>query len=374
MVVVHLIASPFFGGPERQLLGLIAGLPEGYRSALLSFAEGGRCRPFLDEARRLGVKAVELEQNAPRYRAAVHEVTGHLRRSRADVLCCHGYKPDILGLLAARRAGIPVVAVSRGWTSATVKVRLNEALDRLCLRHMDRVVCVSEGQAVKVRRAGVPAARVVVIRNAIRAERFDHTDPADRGRLIELFPTPPGRVVGAAGRLSPEKGFGVFIRAAGSIARADPDVGFVLFGDGPLRADLTRQIATEGLEGRFLIPGFRDDLDRLIPHLDLFVLPSFTEGLPNVVLEAFAAGVPAVATAVGGTPEVIQDGVSGYLVPPGNPDALARRIRDILGDEGKRQSMARHGREQVRSHFTFEAQSLRYQRLMEDLMDRRNVG
>jgi glycosyltransferase involved in cell wall biosynthesis len=374
MVVVHLIASPFFGGPERQLLGLIAGLPESYRSALLSFAEGGRCRPFLDEARRMGFEAVELEQNAPRYRASVREVTGHLRRLRADVLCCHGYKPDILGLLAARRAGIPVVAVSRGWTGATFKVRLNEALDRLCLRHMDRVVCVSEGQAVKVRRAGVPAARVAVIRNAIRAERFDHTDPADRGRLIALFPTPPRRVVGAAGRLSPEKGFGVLIRAAGSIAREDPDVGFVLFGEGPLRADLTRQIAAEGLEGRFLIPGFRDDLDRLFPHLDLLVLPSFTEGLPNVVLEAFAAGVPAVATAVGGTPEVIQDGVSGYLVPPGDPVALTRRIRDILGDEGMRQSMARRGREQVRSHFTFGAQSLRYQQLLEDLMVCRDVG
>jgi glycosyltransferase involved in cell wall biosynthesis len=374
MVVVHLIASPFLGGPERQLLGLIAGLPESYRSALLSFAEGGRCRPFLDEARRLGFEAVELEQNAPHYRASVREVSGHLCRLRADVLCCHGYKPDILGLMAARRAGIPVVAVSRGWTGATLKVRLNEALDRLCLRRMDRVVCVSEGQAVKVRRAGVPAARVVVIRNAIRAERFDHTDPADRGRLIELFPRPPVRVVGTAGRLSPEKGFGVFIRAAGSIARADPDVGFVLFGEGPLRADLTRQIATERLEGRFLIPGFRDDLDRLIPHLDLFVLPSFTEGLPNVVLEAFAAGVPAVATAVGGTPEVIQDGVSGYLVPPGDPDALARRIRDVLGDDGMRRTMARHAREQVRGHFTFEAQSLRYQQLLEDLAVRRDVS
>ena len=190
MVVVHLLASPFFGGPERQLLGLTAGMPESYRSALLSFAEGGRCRPFLDKRGGWGSRPWNWSRT-PRVTGAVREVTGHLRRFRADVLFCHGYKPDILGLLAARRAGIPVVAVSRGWTSATVKVRLNEALDRLCLRHMDRVVCVSEGQAVKVRRAGVPAARVVVIRNAIRAERFVHTDPADRGRLIELFPSPP---------------------------------------------------------------------------------------------------------------------------------------------------------------------------------------
>src|SRR3954447_3346451 len=118
MVGVHLAASPFFGGPERQMLGLASALPAEYRSVFLSFAEGGRCRPLLDEARRLGVEAVELEENAPRYWAAVREVAGHLRRMGAEVLCCHGYKPDILGWRAARRAGVPVVAVSRGWTAA----------------------------------------------------------------------------------------------------------------------------------------------------------------------------------------------------------------------------------------------------------------
>jgi glycosyltransferase involved in cell wall biosynthesis len=374
MVVVHLVASPFFGGPERQMLGLAASLPGDCRTVFLSFAEGGRCRPFLDEARRLGFEAVELERNAPHYRAAVCEVAGHLRRTRADVLCCHGYKPDLLGWPAARRVGLPVVAVARGWTAATLKVRLNEALDRLCLRTMDRVVCVSEGQAARIRRAGVPAARVAVIRNAIRAERFDRPDPADRDRLLGLFPGRPGRVVGAAGRLSPEKGFGVLVAAAGSVARADPGVAFVLFGEGPLRADLARRIAAEGLDGRFLLAGFRDDLDRLLPHLDLFVLPSFTEGLPNVVLEAFAAGVPVVATAVGGTPEVVEEGLSGHLVPPGDPAALARHIRGLLGDGGRRRAMGRHGRARVRDQFTFEAQGLQYRRLFEELTGRRAAG
>jgi glycosyltransferase involved in cell wall biosynthesis len=367
VVVVHLTASTFFGGPERQMLGLARSLPDVYRSVFASFSEGGRCRAFLEEARRQGFKAVALERDTPHLLAAVRELTGLLERSRARVLCCHGYKASLLGRLAARRRGVPVVSVSRGWTGESLKVRVYEALERLNLRWMDRVVCVSQGQAAKVRRAGVPAGQTVVIPNAIQAERFAHPDPEYRERLREFFPRPPRRVVGAAGRLSPEKGFGVLVDAAARVADADPDVGFVLFGEGPLRAKLAQQIAAAGLGERFILAGFRHDLDCFLPFLDLLVLPSFTEGMPNVVLEAFAAGVPVVATAVGGTPELIEEGKSGYLVPPGDPAALARRIRDVLAAEAGGRRLGRRGRERVLRQFTFAAQAERYQGLFEEL-------
>ena len=367
MKIVHLAASPFLGGIERQMLGLASGLPEGTASVFLTFAEGGRCRPFADEARRLGHEAIVLEHNAPRYLRAVREVSWRLRRLKADVLCCHGYKPDLLGWPAARRAGVPIVSVSHGWTAATRKVRINETLDRLALRLMDRVVCVSEGQAVKVRRAGVPADRVVVIRDAVQADRFDHPDPSVRGELEALFADPPARIVGAGGRLSPEKGFAVLIESARTVLRDDPDAGFVVYGDGPLRGDLSRRISEAGLGGRFLLPGFRGDLDRVLPHFDLVVLPSFTEGLPNILLEAQAAGVPVVATAVGGTPEAVDDGRTGHLVPPGDPAALARRIGELLGDPAARRAMGVRARMWVRGRFTFEAQAAHYRRLFDDL-------
>src|SRR5206468_1530529 len=101
-----------------------------------------------------------------------------LRRLKADILCCHGYKPDVIGWRAARLAGIPVISVSHGWTAVTLKVRLYEALDRWVLRFMDMVVGVSAAQAEKVRRAGVPAERVTVIRNAVAAEAFATPEPA----------------------------------------------------------------------------------------------------------------------------------------------------------------------------------------------------
>jgi glycosyltransferase involved in cell wall biosynthesis len=266
-----------------------------------------------------------------------------------------------------------VIAVSRGWTAATLKVRVYEMADRVSLHAMDRVVCVSAGQAAKVRRAGVPAYRVVVIHNAIRTDRFDNPNGESyREALRSLFPEPPGRLVCAAGRLSPEKGFDVLVEAAAILRQQRDghkplDIGFVLFGDGPLRPDLCRQIAEKGLERRFILAGFRQDLDSFLPFFDLVVLPSFTEGLPNVALEAFASGVPVVATAVGGTPEVVEDGVSGFLVRPGDPPALASRILAAFQDEENRRQMGIRGRQRVRDHFTFEAQSQRYQHLFAQL-------
>ena len=147
MIVAHLMASPFFGGPERQMLGLARHLPSTTSSVFLTFAERGLAQPFLDEVRQHGFAGWTLKHNAPRYRAAAMEIAGHLRRVRADVLTCSGYKPDIIGWLAVRQAGVPVVSVSHGWTSATLRVRVNELVNRLVLRWMDAVVCVSQAQA-----------------------------------------------------------------------------------------------------------------------------------------------------------------------------------------------------------------------------------
>jgi glycosyltransferase involved in cell wall biosynthesis len=367
MHIVHLMASPFVGGPERQVLGLARHLPPTWRTTFLSFAERGLARPFLDEARRAGFETGELRHNAPRFTACVREVADALRERHADVLCCSGYKPDLIGWRAARRAGIPVVSISHGWTAVTLKVRLYEALDRLALRWMDAVVCVSAAQAVKVRRALVPRQLVLTIPNAIDAEAFAPPEPAFRDALLALFPKPPQRVVGAAGRLSPEKNFALFVEAAARAAAQLPDVGFVTFGEGPLRQALTDQVARLGLQERFVLPGFRPDLRKYLPHLDLAVISSKTEGLPVILLETFAAGVPVVATAVGGIPEVLEEGKSGYLVPSGDAAALAARIVEILRDEPALRAMGRHGRERVRRDFSFEGQARQYQGLFERL-------
>jgi glycosyltransferase involved in cell wall biosynthesis len=365
MIVINLTSSRFFGGPERQMLELAVELRPRCRTVFASFSEGGRCRAFLDRAVAEGFEAIKLPHDTPRLIAAEQDVQALLRSTRADVLLCQGYKAGLIGLAAARRLRVPIVAVSRGWTGECLRVRLYEALDRRVLRLMDRVVCVSQAQAAKVRRAGVRERRIDVIPNAIRSDRFDSPSPDRRCEIASLFTAPPRLIVGAAGRLSPEKGFNGLVDAAAVVLRTVPDVGFVLFGEGRLREALQRQITSLGLSGSFVLGGFRRDLDELLPQLDLFALPSHTEGLPNVVLESLAAGVPVVATAVGGTPEVLEDGISGYLVPPGDPQSLAARICGLLTDESLRRKMAQLGRQDVESRFSFASQAEAYLRIIQ---------
>ena len=363
MNLVHLTSSTFFGGPERQMLGLADALPGRVRTTFVSFAEGGRCGAFLAEVAARGFDTVALRNDSPNVPAAVRALSGTLREIGCDVLLCHGYKAHILGRVAARRVGVPAVAVSRGWTGESRRVRLYEWLDRRHLGFMDHVVCVSDGQAAKVRRwCGVPERRTSVIRNSARLSAFSAGDGDDRRKLLGVFPNAGAvaRVVLAAGRLSPEKGFTILVEAAASVLRADPGAGVVLFGEGVLRGDLERRVAALGLSGRFVLPGHRTDLDALIPAADVVVLPSFTEGMPNVALEASAAAVPVVATAVGGTPEVVADGVTGYLVPAGQPKALAAKLSELLADPGVRKRMGEAGRARMHARFTFGAQAAAY--------------
>jgi glycosyltransferase involved in cell wall biosynthesis len=235
---------------------------------------------------------------------------------------------------------------------------------------MDRVVCVSHAQAARVLRAGVCPQRVRVIHNAVDPDRFSEADPEFREEMLARFKCVPTRLVGAAGRLSPEKGFEVFVEAASRVRRRHRDVGFLLFGDGPRRDPILHKVNAAGLSGCFALGGFRDDLDRYVPHFDLFVLPSFTEGLPNVVLEACAAGVPVVATAVGGTPEVLRNG-AGLLVAPGDPAALADAIDTALSAGDELRALGAAGQRRVCERFTFGAQARRYQELLYELCPHR---
>lgn len=367
MNIVHLMASPFFGGPEQQVLGLTGPLPAHVRTIFLTFAERGLAKPFADRAAAEGLETIKLRANAPHFIRAAAEIAEHLRRCRADALFCHGYKPDIIGWFAARRVGVPVASVAHGWTAATWNVCVNEMLDRLVMHGMDCIVCVSAAQAARVRRAGVPSSRIRVIRNAVATEPFDKPEPHYRKKLHDLFSWRPEVVVGAVGRLSREKGFDQFIDAAALVRQKHPDTGFVLFGDGPLRATLANRIAARQLDGSFVLAGFRTDAARFVPFLDVSVLSSHTEGLPTVVMEAMAARVPVVATAVGGTPEVVVDGVTGYLVPPHNVAALAGRISDLLADHTARRRMGEAARRRIEDEFIFPRMSKQYLQLFEEL-------
>ena len=375
MQIVHLTASTFFGGPERQMLGLAQALPN-VTTRFLAFAEQGRYQDLLSQVEAHGFAGRALDHDAPQFRATIRELIDDLRLHGDDVLLCHGYKANLLGRIAARKVGIPVVAVSRGWTGENRKIRFYEWLDRRHLRYMDHVIAVSDGQAQKVRRCRVPIDKCSVIRNAARLHAFASVDESYRQRLRDFFPdaNTQTQIVAAAGRLSPEKGFLQFVEAASRIIAQHPQARFIQFGDGIERPLMEQRIKQLGLTNRFVLAGFRADLDAYLPWADVFVLPSYTEGLPNVLLEASAAGVPCVATAVGGSPEVVRDEHTGFLVEPGQPDVIANRVGLLLGNEAMRREFGENAQQFMRDQFTFEAQGRAYLELIQRLTRREVVA
>lgn len=377
MHILHVTSSRFFGGPERQILELtreFAGNKDAVRNTIVSFSEGGLCGEFLSQVEKVNVNqiaGIELAHDMPHLVSAYRDLVQMIRARRIDLICVNGYKAGILGQFAARKCNLPIVAISRGWTAESRRVRLYERLDRWALRRMDHIVCVSSGHAQKVMRtARIPEDRVSVIHNAIRTDRFYvEPDPRYREKLEAFFPGQcPQFLLGAAGRLSPEKGFDLLIDATARLIKQGHSVGVVLFGEGFLRPKLERMIDTNGLTDHFRMPGFTDELDRYMPHFDLFVQSSHTEGLPNVLLEASAAGTPSVATDVGGTREVLLNGRTGRIIPPADPQSLAQTIGSLLNDESQRRELGENGQRHVQENFTFARQATAYHALFTRLI------
>ena len=226
---------------------------------------------------------------------------------------------------------------------------------------MSPITRSTQGQADKVIRFGTPASRVSVIYNAVRMDRFDvPSDISYRHRLESLFPNKPKLIVGAAGRLSPEKGFDVLVTAAEKLVKSISDVGVVIFGDGFLQEPLQKQIADAGLSSSVVLAGFTDQLDQYMHHFDLFVQSSHTEGMPSVLLEAMSARTAVVATQVGGTGELVAEGSTGLMVSPNDPDALADAMVKVLSDDELRRTMGENGRERVEQSFAIEPQAAAY--------------
>lgn len=366
--VAHFLASNFFGGPEKQLLEHVQRLDkQRFTSQVISFDEGGKTNQLLAKTHASGIRADKIDTTGAFDPRMVMNLLSVIKAQKIDLLCVHGYKANVIGRIAAWLSGIPVIAISRGWTGEAPKIRFYEWLDKLFLRFADHIVAVSHGQMEKISKLGIPSERVSVIHNCIAVPESCYEQRKSFLRRELGLPDAAVLVV-SAGRLSPEKNYGGMIEVARVVAASNPEVYFIIFGEGFLRPDLERAIDNAGLAGRFLLPGFRTDLQAVLPEVDIFMLPSFTEGLPNVILEAFAVRKPVVATRVGGTPEVVEHGVSGFLTEPHETEAMAQYVLRLAGDPALRREMGAKGLEHVITNFGFEQQTRQYENLYRQIV------
>jgi glycosyltransferase involved in cell wall biosynthesis len=211
---------------------------------------------------------------------------------------------------------------------------------------VDRYVAVSRASRDRlVSYLGVPPASLTVVPNAVELERFAAAAEPGRRGVREQWGIPPeAPVLGVLARLSPQKGLTYLLSALTAIMARHPDVYALVVGEGHLRPELEAQAKALGVEGRFLMVGYRQNVVDYLRASDVFVLPSLFEGMPLSILEAMGAGLPVIATAVDGTPEVVVDGETGLLVPPADPDALAGAVNRLLGDREFAARLGRQGR------------------------------
>jgi len=367
-VIAHIISSNFFGGPERQVLTHAEHLRrQGLEPLIISFRDSEGVCQIIDRARDSGIATVVLPCCSSFDPGVVASLARVLRERNVSLLVSHGYKSNVIGRLACWLLRLPKLAVSRGWTGENIKIRLYEKLDRRFLGLADAVVAVSRGQRDKILACGVRPDKVLVIHNAIDPAFASPTSPQTSERRRLGIPR-DALCFGTAGRLSPEKNHEGFIRAASLVLRERPDTHFVIWGEGVLKPTLEGLVRELGLEDRLHLAGFVANVRSHFHELDVFVLPSHTEGLSNVLLEACAASRPAVATEVGGNPEVVIHGETGLLAPAANSQALAQAMLDLAADPHRREAMGAAGRARVEAEFTFEAQTRQYLCLYDRLL------
>jgi glycosyltransferase involved in cell wall biosynthesis len=295
-----------------------------------------------------------------------------IRERRIAILHTHEFSMNTIGLAASRLTGIPLVATVHGKSYYAERFRRRLAY-RVVGKFAGQMVAVSDDvRDLLVQRVGVPAGRIRVVSNGVPVDhKPSHARLSTLRRNLGL--NGQIRVVGTVGSLYPVKGHKYLIDAAVHVVRRCPDVTFLLVGRGGLREELEAKAISVGVAPYIRFLGHRDDVPDLLGVCDLFVLPSLSEGMPLALLEAMAAGVPSVATRVGGVREVIEDGRSGVLIPPGDSQALAESIIRLLEDRTLARQMGEYAREVVARRFSLTKMVLAYQGIYADLLRERNA-
>jgi len=369
--VMHLIATNFYGGPEKQIVEHLKRLNSAsYQGTLASFLEGGAPNETLEQAEIAGLRNFGIPMSSRFDIRALWKLIQLLRHEKIDLLCAHGYKSTVMGWWAGRKVGIPVLAFSRGYTAENPKVAFYEWLDRMFLKRVDGIIFVSEGQRKRLESFGISGRRRWVVRNAVAADSSRDSLSGDlRKEVFERLgiPNAVGMVV-SAGRLSPEKGHRFLVEAIGMLQGSSNKTHFVFCGDGPCQKELEKRSKELGVSNLCHFVGFRRDIKDIFQAMDFMVLPSLTEGLPNVVLEAFAYAKPVIATNVGGVPEIVEDGVNGILVYPERSDLLAEALKSFLVAPEKRRMMGEAGYQKVKSEFSFESQTQKLEAIYNEVL------
>jgi glycosyltransferase involved in cell wall biosynthesis len=363
------------GGTESQFMALGRSLDPS-RFAL-EFACLRRRGTFAEEIDRRQIPVLECNVTSFRRVSAIGQqarLARHIARRQIDIVHAYSFYGNLFAVPPARLAGAPVVIASIR-DRAPYLTEMQKRAQRWACQFADCILVNAVAVKAWLIGEGYDASKIVVIPNGVELSRFERVEGEESP--FRALGVPEGApVVLVVSRLSPLKGLEPFLEAAALVAREFPAARFVIVGDTnpserPYWSILTSLTNTLGLTESVTFAGLRRDVPKLLAAATVSVMPSLNEALSNVLLESMAAGAPVVATRVGGTPEAIDDGANGMLVPPGDPRAMAKAIADLLADPEKARRLGVAARQSINERFSMERMVSATEQLYQALLDGR---
>lgn len=355
--ILHII-RPAAGGMKNHLIDLVRFTDRKQYQVEVACPHGHNLR---EELNALGVRVLPIPLKGSISPLSdwqtVFIIARHLKKNQVDILHAHSSKGALVGRLAALIARTPVVVFTahnsifyEHWSP--LKLKTMATVEKMLASGTQRIIAVSKALKEEIfKYEGIPESKISIVYNGVDLNKV-HLD-GDKLRVCKNMGIPPlGQLVGVVARLAPQKGVTYFLKAAALLK--NHQVNFVVIGDGPLRQHLEQEAISLGLENRVFFTGYRSDINKIMPVLDVLVLPSVTEGLPLIILEAMAARRPVVATKVGGVPEVITHGQTGLLVEAKDSHALADAIEQLISNKDMALYIGNSARKLVEQKFTLQ--------------------
>jgi sugar transferase (PEP-CTERM/EpsH1 system associated) len=363
--ICHVVENLNRGGLERVVIELVkAQVAAGHNCQVVCLYDRGGLAGELDA---IGVPVVACNKRTGLDLPAMWRMRRALRRHRTRVLHSHNSIPHYYAVLSSLGIGLKRVINTRHGMGDYNASSRREFLFRLSMRLTDVAASVCEAAMARLAATGAaPVAKLVAVPNGIHPGQFRPANPQARDALAAELGFAAGTLlVGFVGRLNWAKDLCTLIEAFALVERQRDDVALVLVGDGDQRQALQSCAEAAGIAERVVFLGDRSDVPALLAAFDVFAMSSISEGYSIALLEACAAGLPIVTTRVGGNGEIVQDGVTGRLVPARDPTALADALAEVMADPQRRAAMAAAARAWLLEHGTFQAMAARYQRLYE---------
>ncbi len=373
MRILQIVNGFAIGGAETKLLDLIRRLDrKKYEIFVVSVGQGG---PLQSDFEKAADDLVVFEKKSAFDFSLIFKVAHYIRKNKIDLVQTTLLYADLIGPVAAKLAGAKHVisweTVSHG-TNDPLRTKLRHRFGyRLSMKMVSKIVAVSEETKTSIiANRKINPRKVEVIYYGVDTDLFNRSENGNHIKREVLGIQENEIVILTVARIEEVKGHQFLIEAAKDIVKDFPRVKFFFVGDGVLREELEKRVQALALFAHFYFLGFRKDVGDLLKTADIFVLPSLSEGLPNVLLEAMASSKPVVATNVGGIPEIIVHGKTGYLVPPKNPRLLGKAIRKLLENPDDRKKIGEAGRNIVTHKFSLDRMVRNFDQLYASLLDR----